>query len=674
MTIGEQEDQAELNVPRCTRARQNEGLAMSESLILGDTSAAEVAFGRARARPGWLLLCGLLTSFFLFGCAANQAGAENPEDAASQSENSRKGQEHAALEPLVPVPAPEGVVLRARLKDPLGLSDGVLQAVGIPFDLAELMNRGETSDLMGVIDFSAPVEAAVTLNPANIAAPFRFASLGTKGVQPVLLALEKRGVVVMEGPAGIYHFAWDDEPCAVGRSMGQSPARVVCSDDKDSLLGSLDYALRGLVNESLSESDLYVQADFRPLKARFGKEMQRVQLLASVGARQLHVGHPKFDRALTDAAIGLAEELAALALDSKTLEFELDEKAGDFSSTLRFTFENDQSTVVRSLREQAAKQGPAPKMFRNLPADTAFAEYTRELEPERAEAWMSVVTDLVTGWAEYKGASLEFSKRLGRVVGALGPEGNTMVLARGPLVVEGAGPSAGLGARFGVIGTSEEFKKVVQVLDDLSWLLSSGELSEIDEEFSQAPQLARHAAGLKGSPGAAVYRWNFPAGFDKLEQDINMPSDLAVHAELEKWLDGYVAVHRSGNVTWISLSPEGTAELTASFLAVENPGKKTLKDQPELRAVLDTPAAAAGFYKLDGFAGLVSFLIPPEMALKWPGLLRSAPRRGQVPMSFDLSIGTKQETEFVYRWQTPKDFTRDAATIATIFISEIRHD
>lgn len=611
---------------------------------------------------------------FWGACGSRQKPAASAEDTTTAA-SAGTSAEKALLPPLTPAEAPPGVVARFRLRNPSSTADALLDAMSLPIDLEDLGVFDDAAYLKSV-DWSAAVEGAVVLNPQEPAEPYRFVSMGAKSIDAVLGVLEGEAIVPEEAPGGVYYFVVHDEPCAVGRSMGKSPARIVCSDQRDSLRYLVDYALRGLPNEALSDADGYVQVDLRPVRARYENELQRVELLASVGARQLHVGHAKFDRAVTDAAIGVAEEISDILMDTSVIEAELRQKNGDFRTVLKFHFAGERSTMVRTLREHQKQQGPAPELFRGLPATTTYGQYSREISAERAEPWMSVLADLGSGWAEYRGASTEFSTRLSRCIRSLGPSGYTGVVASGPSATVLRNGESALRSKWWVLGTTQPKDQLVQILDDLSWLLASKELEKVVGEPGYTPTLKKLPLAFPEWKGATVYRWQLPAKTKELKEELadraEVPHEINYATLIDELMDGHIAVHEQGGVTWLTWSSDGPpTDLQKAFQAVVGP-ERTLQQEVTVADLLTTQALTAGFVKVDGVGNRLAFLVPPEIAKVWGALLRATPGQGTAPSTFIGQVRQQgADTELVYQLDVPKKFTRDVASLVTLIISEI---
>lgn len=623
----------------------------------------------------YLILVGV-SAFGLVGCAGGNQPAESasPADGADKTENGSSAT--TQLPPLVAAPAPDGVVARFRVQSPEKLTDGVFEALSIPFDWRRgLQEIDESEPYIDVIDLKAPIEGAVALNPRRAEEPFHFLSVGVVGVEQLLSALDKAGIPNTEAPGNVYRFKLDGSPCLVGRSMGASPARVVCSENSHSLLAISDYALRGLPNEKLSDAAVHFEADFRPIFARYGKELKRGRLFASVMARQAHIGNAKFDQALTDAAIGLAEEGVALLDDLETFTAQVYEKEGNFNAVIRTRFEGETSTTVQVLHEMEKSQKAAPELFERLPADSVSAGYSRELSRETAGSWFSIMGDLVAGLSESEGASPEFASHLASLAKHLGPNGNTIVSARGPMSVVTVKGEKQLDPGWSVIATTGDKKHVLEILDETSWLLASPELKKLLPEVTSLPRFARVNLTIPGAPGATVYKWTLTDDLAGMARELSAgtPAQSAVGlaSALDKFKTGLVAVHSTGDATLLAWAlGESREEIAAGFRALSDTSAPRLATVAELRDVRGQAAVAAGFAKLDGLVAPYAWLLPVGMALDWESMLRAAPHHGKVPMTYSFQVKSGQVTEAKVEMDIPVAFSQDLATMIALAIAE----
>lgn len=610
-------------------------------------------------------------------CAKNAPSAASASAQSDKAAQSRKA-ERAPLPALMPVATPQGVVARFRVLDPKKFADGLLDAASIPFDLDKMLDeyKGEYSFLQAM-DLTAPIEGALVLNPEDPMNPSRFFSVGVHGVDEVLRHLEAQRIDVQEGPSEVHHFLLDAQPCAVGRSLGKSPARVVCSDRRGGLHLVLPYALRGFPTEQLSEADVYTHIDFKPVRERYKTELDRLRLLASVFARQAHVGHPKLDRAITDAAIGMADELSRLALESDQVVLEVDEEGGNATLTVRASFDAQASTTVQSIRQQANLSAPAPELFRALPSSAASGFYYRELAAGSFEAWTSILADLFSGYAEYRGTSLEFAQRLGRSIVALAPKARTHVHAQGPMVTSSTQGQPTVHPAWSIWGVTQPKSEVVAFLDDAAWILSSADWAKL---LTDAPEvgakLKRTGKSLNGARGAVVYQWSLnDRAMAELESDLVVPDGMSREEVLRaarQLAHGHLAVFEHAATTYISWTTgDDLTHINEAVQALGGKGVERLSEVRSVQPMLAQSAVAAGFATLAGVGSELWSLAPPRIVRDLTGLLNATPNRAQVPLFVRYNASADQSTVAEYTLTVPREFTQDAATLAALVFTEM---
>lgn len=566
---------------------------------------------------------------------------------------------------------------RFRVLDPKKFADGMLDAASIPFDLNKMLAeyKGEYAFLQAM-DLTAPIEGALVLNPEDPMNPSRFFSVGVTGVDEVLRHLEAARIDVQEGPSGVHHFLLEAEPCAVGRSLGKSPARVVCSDRRGGLHLVLPYALRGFPTEQLSEADVYTRIDFRPVRERYKTELDRLRLLASVFARQAHVGHPKLDRAITDAAIGFADEMSRLALESDQVVLEVDEQGGNATLTVRASFDGQASTTVQSVRQQANLSAPAPELFRALPSTAASGFYYRELTAGSFEAWTSILTDLFSGYAEYRGASLEFAQRLGRSIVALAPKARTHVYAQGPMVTSTVKGQPTVHPAWTIWGVTQPKADVVAFLDDVGSMLASADWAKLVEAPEVGGKLKRTSKSLSGTRGAVVYQWSLSdQALAGLEADLVVPDGMSreeVVRAARQLAHGYLAVFEHAGTTYVSWTTgDELTSINEAVQALSGKGVERLSEVRSVASLLDQSAVAAGFATLAGVGSEMWSLAPARIVRDLTGLLNATPNRAQTPLFLRYNASADKTTVAEYTLTVPREFTQDAATLAALVFTEM---
>ncbi len=612
------------------------------------------------------------------GFSVSACGGASTPPAQSSADTSKK--ESSATEkqtvqtPLTAVEAPDNIFLRARVRNPAALADGLFDALSLPFDWRKLAQNEDDKLYMKAVDLEAPVDMIAALNSRRPQDPHRIVSIGAFGVDVVLSQLDENGVETTEASGGIHHFRWERQLCSVGRAISGSPARIVCSDNEESLRYLSAYAFRGFPALELSSADVHLELDMRPLRATYGKELARLKMFAAVGARQLHVGHAKYDQAITDSVVGLADEASALLQDTELLTAQIFEEKGSFRVLFSGQFGAQNSTTVQTLQALEKTQAQAPPLFDALPSTASSAGYEREVNAQDAEAWMSVLVDLATGRVEYEGASSEFSSRLGQLIQAWGPQGDTTVFAQGPLIATLNDKEKELRPSYRLMGTTMKKSKVVAALDNISWLLSSRDLKRMISGVQDFPQLKRIHSQLRGVPGASLYRWSVPKRLSNevlsADRSIGAPwVDDTMRELVEDLSEGYVAVHQLDGHTWVSWGADKSS-VAESLNAVAAKDSQKLGAMGSLGGVRDEEAVSASFVKLEGLAGILAWAIPDQIVDTWPGLLRATPARGAVPGLFFFRIAGGPRTLATWEAQIPVEFSRDLTALILMIGTE----
>lgn len=572
--------------------------------------------------------------------------------------------------PLQPAAAPSGVFVRARIKSPQGLLAAVSEAASSPVDLGRLLAEADPKAkrvLEQVIDLNGPIEGLAALHPVSSRDPFSVLSLSVRGVRAALRELDKSGVDTRQGPEGLHYFTWSDEPCLVGRSLGPSPARIVCADREESLEALQAYALRGFPTESIGDSDIAIRVLAEPLRRQYGQQLRGLRSLTGVAARQLHRDHPRFDNAVSDAVLGLVEELVALGDDLHGLDFDLWDRKGAFESQLALHLTGQSSWLVPTVLAWKERQAPAPELFRALPGSSTSAGYFRQLPKQRTEKLARVLGEVVAGGLEVKGVSRASSDKVASAVRAVLSSDRTAVYAQGPLERPSESGEKALRPAFTLWGVDQAEGEVLSILDGLAVLFQSAQLAKLEVEAELRPRFERRAKRLPSGTSAIIYEWELPARLqDDLGRDGLLASQLGGLAALGDLKRGYLAVHGAGKVTWLSIGPD-LASVDRGLGAALAKGPD-LTSQPELGLLLATPAVAGTFTRL---ASVVSLLTEPE-AGRVQALLRATPHRGLVPLTTTHTLAAGERTTLAFSVRVPDEFTTDAAALALGWFAESR--
>ncbi len=630
----------------------------------------------------WMLLrwfcVGLL--FGVLACAKKNSAA--PETASRPPAEEREEAAASPQEqepPPPPADAPPGVVLRARIEDPEALVLAALEAAASPVSLEELLQEAPQRVrrlLTKVVDIGASVEALIALNPVADQEPFAAWSLAARGTRPVLSALDKARIEFREGPGGIFYFSFEGSPCALGRSRGPSAARVTCANSEEALRELVAYMLRGLPDESLSDASVHVEVLMAPLRETYGRQLRRLRLLASVFARQMHQGNEKLDRAISDAAVGLAEEFSALVEDVERFELDVWEKDRDFDLSLRLVQKGQTSWTASALRAASRKAAPAPAQFRSLPKSASAASYFRTLPEGQTEEISRVLADLLDGGLQTQGLSSRGSARLAGALTEFLFAERTAVSALGPPASVGDGEDRRLSSAWSVWGTDRSAKEVKSLLADLSAVISSREFQKLLAEDDSRLIFKRRSRPLRGVTEAVVYEWKLPEEAMQLldwNRLLRRYAGAHVTDDLEqKWLSsnqGYLAVRAAGDMTWMAMGSD--AESVAQGLRlVTSPEVEELEADPSVAPLLKVPSVSAGFVRLGGLFASLGRSFPKEMAETLPDMLRDAPHRGRTPVTYSVRVASEEHLETDLVFHVPAEFITDSAAVVTMAFAE----
>lgn len=651
--------------------RQLRSWALVRPEVAGKGGLTQVGepFHRSRRTLAWLVGVGVLSAASVLGCGSK---GTVPAEGAEQSAT-RKGERATPPEPPPPSPveAPPGVVARGRIRSPGRLIDQALAMSGVPFDWRAKLAREEPKlgrVLSSAIDPMLPIEAVVVLSPIVGREPFAIHSYGARGVWPVLGVLDVEYIPYVQGPHQAYYFRYEGEHCAVGRALGPAPARVVCAASETSLRELLAYALAGLPREELSPADGYFQFVAEPLQEQYGKQLKALRLGAAVLARQFQLDSPRFDRALTDLAVGVAAELEDVSLDIREVEMELYGSDQGFRFEASAEFAGHRSWTVAALGDLAAASGPAPEVFDVLPQTSSSAAYSRLLPRSRTSRIRSVLVDLFAGYAQAKGTSLATTQRVEKVVEGLMQFERPIASATGSLVLVRDGKERVLVPAWSLIGIEGKSKPVLELLADTAALLSARDLEKVLEEPpSKFASLTMSNKKLRGLPSATVYRWSTPLMTELQEHARDVEPETL--SRLNRLGKGYLAVVEIAGTTWISVGPEEES-LGEPLRALASKDTARLGSDPGLSALRRKKLAGAGFMKVDGVVGSFSAFLPDNIAKEWTSLLAATPGGGRTPATYELSAESGDSTRLVYRVDVPEAFVGDCVALAILAAAE----
>jgi hypothetical protein len=618
-------------------------------------------------------------------CSKSQPAASPKAEAGPPSESAHASQEPESLPPPpLQVAAPPGIVFRARLTQPALVADRVLEAAGLPFRAADFLNDldDEPNTELGLpfseLDLNGSFETLIALDPAGAldAAPEVVVSASVRSLKGALEALHRGRIDLMEGPGGSHYFSKGDAHCVLGRALGPTPYRVACSSDPETLTSLMSYALAGLPAEERGPGLGWFELDFGPLRQKFGSRARGLKLLASVGSRQLHLDHPRFDRAITEAAVSLAEEAGDLLNDVDLWRGEFDQtERGDIRLKLSADFGHQTSWTALALKDLTRGADRSPAMFNELPSSVSAASYTYGLPAERLAKFRGLVVDLAAGALEAKGAPPKLVQDVEFVLDeALRPP-KVRVQAIGAV---GLRPDGTLLAPWGLYGTTEPKQSVIELLDRLGRVLSSKYWKKLEPLLDEAISLRPVNEKLRGAPQARVYRYRIQSKLLKEVEELDEAQGLsqgdredAKRVAAALFQGGYLAVDSlpTGTVIVYSRDKRGLEE---ALKELRDAKAQTLGSLPETRQRFDQPKVAQGFSELAGLLGYYGIFLPEDLLITGARLLESTPNGGEVPTFFSLA-GTlsADKLHFEVEYEVPSAFLGDAAALVGLLAVEL---
>jgi hypothetical protein len=578
-------------------------------------------------RLGRLSGLGLL---FLFGCGGAKPAPPPPASPAS----SAIAKEPAEKADLSPVAAPQDLVVVGRLKRPGPIVDTLGKWAGLPMNFRTLLGR-ELSGLDAVIAWDAPVEIAVALPAEGRRHGVRtVVSVGLNSLAGMLNAVRERGisperilpeVFGFSGPSGI--------DCAVGPSIGNASARLVCGQRAADVEELFAYATRGLPNENLGNRDLELELRVEPLRRRYSSEIAGARLLAGFLLRQAELDNPRFDRALADATYAVADELVLWVEDTDSLELggNLDDANKTLALELSWKFRSTRSLFASLTEELSRRPAVAPPAFGRLPGDATGAGYAVDARSEKTAALRNALVDLTDAYLEVEHAGKGTRTRARRfLTGFLKQIGAPYVQAKGSL---GAAATSDAGAMLGWRLSRAELRaaEFEPLLVDFDGLLRDREVWKIlAKHFELDPKALPKSRIVpltgKGVPaGTRALVVTIPPG---VTEKIRKTTGSRMKVDTKKPIQFVLAVCPDGadaSVILATTDQKDAAERLRAFFAERG---KRLSDRTELATMKSQRALYAEFFTLVGLFDSLS------ASNANPALL---PSRGETPIFWNYT-------------------------------------
>lgn len=601
------------------------------------------------------LSCAVLV---LLSCGGDPKGANAP--GAPPAGNS-------ALEPadmvLTPVAAPEDLALVARLKRPLHVAEGLLAWASFPVRPLDLLPY-EAQDLKPVIAWDSSVEFAL-VPPVGNEEPAWIASVGLTSLDAGVELAQRRGLQPQREAQGLYRVRpFGKLECAIAGSLGPSPARLACAGNEAALARLLPYATRGLPQEKLSDEDLYVELRVEPLRRRYGKDLASARVVAGSIVKRIELDHPRFDRAVTAAALAIADELKLSVedIDSVRLAGSLVEEHGAIELAMHARFRAQSSWVATLAADSAAQTKDPPAAFFRLPVDASTASFVSGILPSRFDTIEKSAVEIVDAYLEHHKIGAPARKRAEQLI-----QGYLNLSGGGPVAsAEGIEPGQGdIEAReYGIWLLPDDSKKLADLLADFAFLASDKSFRKALAKFLEVDPKDLPKARIKPWKGKGVAK-----GSSLLEVEVP-DTELFQHATQR--LAGAKGQRPAGKAARfvIAVMPDGTGSavgfgrderiLERRLEAVVSGSGKTLSDHPSNAELRKVRASYFGFFTLESVVRALSKEMP-GVPLQ---MLEAVPNRGQTPITVSASGVAGPPLDVSLRMQVPKGVAQDLGAIA----------
>lgn len=577
---------------------------------------------------------------------------------------------------LTPVAAPSDLIVQGRFKDPAQVLNRGADWMHIPFSWEELL-ASQAPDLANIIDLSAPADISVTLDPESFGNPKVLfgVAVGLKSFDQALQALRSAGRQVDRVSSQMHFVRLEQGPsCVVARSVGKTPARLICSEDRKSLDALAPYMSRTLPAADLGPADVRVTFSAEPIRKRYGKKAHLLKVGIPVFLREASLNNRRFDSALSDASHGVVDELLRLSeeLDQLELNAWMHADREVLETEFKIKFRGSRSFITGELARAAAVAGPAPALFWQLPAEVDGASYGH-ISPlgDRYDNIQNVLSELALGGAEHLGmpdsslkawlASLEKVWGLqGTTVYAWGslPDGPAQAKPKGE-PTEGEKLRALLGDRLGYqfYALQDDAGVLSDWVEKSVQLWNDGKLRAFAEK--QAGETVKHlplvkrTAGGKGLPkGSVTYSVSISeAMLNKLDESEKYKGLGAVVVSL--------LVVPEGGRTWIGVSTDEKV-LLSKLQAAMKVGPNTLSAEAALEPLKTQRANSAGFFRLHGALGSLRDLAELTGGIDAEKVELAMPHRGRTPMRFRSVVSADGPTWSV-SYELPKSAVEDLA-------------
>lgn len=301
---------------------------------------------------------------------------------------------------LTPVSEPQDVVALMGWKSPAETLRAFSACAGTQpdraLDAAEFGMRNILRDvvsssvdvraLAAAVAYDAPVFGVASLDPQS-KGPGGFVafSLGLTSLDKAKAAVEAAGPLTEISPGQFRVAGRTDTVCIIAASAGASPVRLVCGPREKDVTTLAPYLTRTLPASASATSDVHLELRLMPAEARYGSLLrQQIQGLPVLAQAEGSIGEPKFDKAIVDAASGIADEVVALVADADKISIDASiDQVSCLRGSASLSMRGKTSWVSGMMSDRTDRAGSPPAIFWRAPKDSGSVFYGRGSDPKK---------------------------------------------------------------------------------------------------------------------------------------------------------------------------------------------------------------------------------------------------------------------------------------------------
>jgi hypothetical protein len=254
--------------------------------------------------------------------------------------------------------------------------------------------------LAAAVAYDAPVFGVASLDSqAKGPGGFVAFSIGLTSLDKAKAAVEPAGPLTEISPGQFRIASKKDTVCVIAASAGASPVRLVCGPREKDVTTLGPYLTRTLPVAAGAASDMHFELRLMPAEARYGSLLRsQIQGLPVLAQAEGSIGEPKFDKAIVDAATGVADEIVALVADADkvTIDAAIDQ-VSCLRATASLSMRGKTSWVSGMMSDRTDRAGSPPGIFWRAPKDSSSVFFGRGADPKKFAPILRTARLLIEG-------------------------------------------------------------------------------------------------------------------------------------------------------------------------------------------------------------------------------------------------------------------------------------